>query len=181
MHGEQPDDPLCGNGDNVSFRVNGIGAEPSRYIVQNMRAIDRKEIFATRDDDDEDRLVLELLWAADRPGMSFTHFADDGEPISVMGFHKLRKGVATVWAFGTERWPEAVKSMTKTVRRVIIPALVEGGYHRAECAALTERADTAKWLPSLGMELEAVLAGFGRQREDFSLYVWRPENGFVRW
>lgn len=156
--------------------VDGIGEEPTRYIIQNMREIDRKEIFACRGDKDPEHLLFDTMWAANEPGMAFTYFADDGEPVSVMGWRQTWPNVANVWAFGTDRWPEAVKTMTKVVRRVIVPALVEGGYHRAECAALTERADTAKWLPMLGMKREAVLAGFGSQREDFTLYVWRPEH-----
>ena len=158
----------------------GLAEEPTRHIVKNMREIDCKEIFASREDDDREHLIFDVMWLADRPGLNFTCFAPDGEPVSLFGFQRVRNGVATVYAFGTDRWPEVVLSMTKTVRRVIVPALVEGNYHRAECAALTERADTAKWLPMLGMKCEAVLAGFGSPREDFSLYVWRPGNVFRR-
>ena len=153
-----------------------MGDGPTRYIIQRMREIDRREIYATREDDDEERLLFDMMYLVDKPGLAFTAFAKDGEPVSVFGFHRMRQGVGAVFAFGTDRWNEVVLSMTKTVRRVIVPTLIAEGYHRAECAALTDRADTAKWLPSLGMKIEAVLAGFGSQREDFSLYVWRPEN-----
>jgi hypothetical protein len=160
----------------VTKIVRGLAEEPTRYIVGRLRQIDRKEIFATREDTDEEHLLFDLMYVAEKPGLHFTAFAGDGEPVAVFGYSRLREGVATLFAFGTDRWKEVVLSMTKVILRVIFPTLTDEGYHRADCAALKERADTAKWLPFLGLSCEAVLAGFGSQREDFSLYVWRPER-----
>jgi hypothetical protein len=58
----------------------------------------------------------------------------------------------------------------------MLPSLVEGGVHRIECRSFMGRNDTHKWLTSLGAYPEAVLAAFGRQREDFVLYAWLADD-----
>lgn len=159
--------------------VRHLDIDAACHVIANMRQIDRDEIFATRDRDSEAELLADVIHASRiRPGRGqvFVFFTDEGVPVSLMGWSEVAPGIANVWCFGTDDWPKAILSMTKIVHRVIVPELMRNGFQRAECAALSSRADTAKWLPMLGLKPEAVLAGFGRQREDFTLYVWNPEN-----
>ena len=162
-----------------SYRA-GIRPEDACYVIDQMRAIDREEIFASPGTRTELELLANVLDAShfspSAEGQVFTFFDDEGTPIALMGWKEYAPGNANVWCFGTDEWRKAILTMTKVVHRVIVPALLRTGVVRAECAALASRADTAKWLPMLGLLPEAVLAGFGRQREDFTLYVWTPEN-----
>lgn len=145
------------------------------HIAANLRDDDRREVFATQENDDLGNFVRMIGFAAGLPGGVWVHRAKDGEPVAMQGYWRMWPGVCSVWAFGTSRWPEIVLGMTRHSRRVIFPQILREGYHRAECRALRDRADTGRWLPLLGLKPEAVLAGLGRQREDFILYAWvRP-------
>jgi hypothetical protein len=80
--------------------------------------------------------------------------------------------VAGCWAFGTDGWPRVVKGVTRHVKRVMVPALLKEGFHRAECRALAKREDTKLWLTSLGWKAEAAMSEFGVRHEDFTLFAW---------
>ena len=142
------------------------------YILDHLREIDRRELYATHHDTDPRTLLAETMVCEQFKGQRFTLYTDDWEPVSLMGWHEMWPGVVSVWAFGTDKWPSVVRTMTRLSKKVILPTLIAEGVHRAECKALASRADTAKWLPSLGLKQEAVLVGFGSRREDFILYAW---------
>lgn len=152
--------------------VEGLDEQATCYIIDHLRDVDRQEIFATHHDTDPRTLLAETLICEQFKGQRYTLLTDKREPVSVMGWHEMWPGVASVWAFGTDKWPSVVRTMTKLGKRVILPTLIAEGIHRAECKALAHRADTAKWLPTLGLKQEAVLVGFGSRREDFILYAW---------
>jgi hypothetical protein len=100
----------------------------------------------------------------------------DGEVAGIGGFVPLWSGVCTVWMLATPRFAEVGLEVTRFVRRVILPALQEVGYHRAEARALRGNDGTARWLHLLGFHQEAVIAQFGRAREDFVLFAWTPHE-----
>jgi hypothetical protein len=62
----------------------------------------------------------------------------------------------------------------------MVPALLEAGYHRAECRSLASRQDTRLWLTGLGWVEEAVLAEFGSRRENFVLYAWTASRALPK-
>jgi RimJ/RimL family protein N-acetyltransferase len=62
--------------------------------------------------------------------------------------------------------------MTRWSLDYVIPILRQAGYHRGEAYVLAENTDSRRWIELLGGEIEAVLKGFGRNREDFLLYTW---------
>jgi hypothetical protein len=90
-----------------------VEREAVEHIVKHLRPRDREEIFALRWDDDEQKLVDEvMLWTGD---MTWVWWRDD-EPISLQGAWPIRPGVWSCWAFGTHRWPQVVLGMTKHSR-----------------------------------------------------------------
>ena len=153
----------------------GPDLDALRHIAFNLRERDTAEVFATRWTDDPEDLATdagnygEFQWIA----------AHDDVPVAAIGAIPVWPGVWSVWAFGTDDWNKVVLSLTKHVKRFMIPALYEHKAHRVECRALKDHAEACKWLELLGAHKEAALDGFGRHREDFNLYVWRREN--VRW
>lgn len=147
------------------------------YVVRNLRDRDRDEIFALRWDDDEDKVIEEvMLWAG---AMTWT-FRRDGVPVSVLGIWPVRPHVWSVWAFGTNRWPRVLSAMTKHIRRFIIPALLRAQFKRAEAVALATHEDSRRWLTALGAREEGVRQAYGRNGEDFVSYVWGPQD-VLRW
>ena len=147
-------------------------AEPSvdvvRKICQNLRARDRQEIFATKWTDDPEEVVAGVIasgafrWAA----------LVDGEPVALIGARPRWPGVWSMWAFGTDRWPEVVRTLTKHAKRFMMPALMNAGAVRADCHALAEHTDARRWLERLGATAETELAAWGKNGQSFVCYVW---------
>jgi hypothetical protein len=155
------------------IKVTGVSPFALSHIITNLRPEDREEIEAVRGKGfDRLRMSMELCQlAATHDGWIFWNGATD-EPIAALGAWAMTPKVAGCWAFGTVDWPLAVKAVTKHVRKIMIPGLLQAGFHRAECRALASREDTERWLTGLGWRAEAVLVGFGVRREDFTLFAW---------
>jgi len=154
----------------VKVQATPVTAEGLAYIVRNLRPRDRREIFALRWDDDEAQFVAHVYASAGDLWRMWS--IDGGEPVAVNGVVPVRPGVVIAGAFGTSRWRSVVKPMTRWSLDYVIPILRQAGYHRGEAYVLAENTDSRRWIELLGGEIEAVLKGFGRQREDFLLYAW---------
>jgi len=139
-----------------------------RYIVDRMRERDRQELFALRwDDSAEDLAEAVMSWG------EFSWVAGLGnEPIAAIGATLIHPGNWQVWAFGTDRWPEIALSLTRHVRRVMTPALLESGMLRSECKTLDIHTNAHRWLEVLGAEKESENPNYGRNGETFFTYVW---------
>lgn len=146
-----------------------VTVEGLRHIVQHLRPRDRREIFALRWTDDEEKFVEEVSHTA---GELWRMWSIDSEPVAVNGVVPVRPGVVISGAFGTKHWRSVVRPMTRWSLDYVIPVLCQAGYHRGEAYVLAENKDSRRWIELLGGELEAVLKGFGRGREDFLLYAW---------
>ena len=159
-----------------------VTIEGVRYIARYLRPRDRREIFALRWNDDEDDFVAEVCRVA---GDLWRMWAIDGEPIAVNGVVPVRPGVVLAGAFGTKRWRSILRPMTRWSLDYVIPVLRQANYHRGEAYVLAENTDSRRWIELLGGEIEAVLKGFGRGREDYLLYAWdltreRSEDNVLR-
>lgn len=144
---------------------------PVHYVAQNMREKDREEIFATRWDDSAQDVAADVVASGPFNWVAF----NGGEPVAVVGAAPLWPGVWSVHMFATEAFGGIAISLTKFVRRVMIPALTESGAHRAQCDSLVGHEKAHYWLEALGARQEGVLRGYGRQGEDFVRYVWSKE------
>lgn len=149
-----------------------VTPEAVHFLIARMRQEDRDEIFALRWDDDDDALANEVMGYS---GEMTRVWVVDGQPASILGTHPTRPGVWRCWGFGTEQWPLVVASMTRHIRRFIVPALLRGGVHRIECIAAASHASARKWLESCGGVLEGTQHGLGRNGEDYVTYVYRED------
>lgn len=139
------------------------------YICRNMRADDRSEIFATRWDDDPDQLAADAFtrWGE----MSYIAFAQDGTPVASIGATPVWPGVWSGWMMATDRFGEVGKPLTKWIRRVMLPAIAKAGCHRAEARSESTHHAAHRWMEMLGAKPESVLRQYGRQKQDFILFV----------
>lgn len=153
----------------MTVAMHEVSREGITHIVRNLRERDRREIFALRWDDDEDKLIDELSRGA---GAMWKVWSWDQEPVAMNGVFPVRPGVVIAGAFGTPNWKYTLRAMTRWAHEFIIPALRKANYHRGEAYVLASNTDSRRWIESLGGEVEALLKGFGREREDFLLYVW---------
>jgi hypothetical protein len=153
----------------MSIVKTGLAPDPLRYVLQRLRPLDRKELFATRTHDSPERAADEIMRACAPFGTLFWH---NHEPVAALGFFPMWPGVVSVWAFGSSLWGRVVQAMTRHIVNEMGPELLKRGVHRAECRTLTERQDSERWLRALGGRAEGILREFGRNREDFTVYAW---------
>jgi hypothetical protein len=138
------------------------------HVAQHMRDMDRREVFGTRWTDSTETLAVELANLTP----SFVWTARDGEPAYAFAMNAVRPGVWTGGGFGTERWPEVMRSVSKHLKGFLVPLMLSTA-HRIECCSLAAKVDAHPWLRWLGAEQEAVLHGYGRGGEDYILFTWR--------
>jgi hypothetical protein len=146
-----------------------VSQEGLTHIVRNLRERDRREIFAMRWNDDEGELVAAVYQVA---GDLWRMWTLDGEPVAVNGVVPVRPGVVIAGAFGTRKWRAVVRPMTRWSLDYVLPVLRMSGHHRGEAYVLATNTDSRRWIELLGGEVECLLKGYGRGREDFLLYAW---------
>ena len=135
---------------------------------QNLRARDRAELFATEWSDDPAVLAEH---AANSGAFRWGCYLD-GRPVAMIGAAPRWPGVWTAWAWGTDDWPRVVLTLTRHVRRFMLPALLRAGAHRVDAWALAEHEDARRWLERCGAKPVNHLVGWGRNRETFVVHVW---------
>lgn len=139
------------------------------YIARNMRARDRDECLACGFTT-PDALAAGTFAAG---GVQWLCWLD-ARPVASLGAHPLWPNVWQCWAWGTDEWPRIALSMTRQALRVLRPALLDVGVHRAQCASLGTHTDAHAWLESMGWTREAVLRRYGRQGQDFVMFSYVP-------
>ncbi|HTI86320.1 MAG TPA: hypothetical protein VL966_06930 [Alphaproteobacteria bacterium] len=138
------------------------------FVAARMRDPDRDEIFATRWDDDPEKIADETIACA-RFGCVAWH---GGEPAAVVCAMPLWPGVWTVAMYATTSWPAVAPAVTRWIRRQLMPDIVATGAHRAECRSLATHVMAHRWLERLGARREALLTDYGRNREAYYVYAW---------
>lgn len=137
-------------------------------ICRNLRERDREELFATRFGDDPADLANSAVASG---GFRWGAYLD-GRPVAAIGAQPRWPGVWTAWAYGTDDWPRVALTLTKHVRRFMLPALLRAGAHRVDAFALETHTDARRWLEMLGARPKNILAKWGRNGENFVCYVW---------
>lgn len=98
---------------------------------------------------------------------------DDGTPVAVVSAVEAWPHRYEVGMFATNDWPKVARGLTRWGLRVMKPAMLAGGGHRAECRSVDFHHEAHRWLEHLGFIREAVLPDCGKNRETFFQYAWR--------
>ncbi len=138
-------------------------------VAEAMREWDRREIFATRWDDDPAAMANDAALMGQRFG--WISGLDDC-PIAAFGCFELWPGVFSMWLFATDNFQHIRFSMTKLIVRHIVPMLWEAGAHRLECRSMEGHVDAQAWLNLIGAKREGQQNGYGRGGENFLCYAW---------
>ena len=144
------------------------------YVCRHLRAQDRAEVLATHWTTDPSELAQPI--AMSRQELSWCFLGLDGEPIALLGAHQLWPGMWAPWAMATPRFEEIGWSVTRFVKRTMIPRMVELGFNRAECRTLETNVQAQRWLERLGAVRESENPRVGRDNQTFYTYVFYPEN-----
>lgn len=98
---------------------------------------------------------------------------DEGVPAAVVSAAEIHPGAYQVGMFATDDWPMVARGVTRWGLRVLKPAMLAAGGHRAECRSIADHHTAHRWLASLGFVREAALPDCGKRRETFYQYAWR--------
>ena len=139
------------------------------YIATFLRERDREEVFALRYEEDPARLAMDTFALGEFQWIAYA----DQTPAASIGAFPVWPGVWQCWAYGTDRWPEVVRTLTKHVRRFMRPALLNSDARRLQCWAMESHDDARKWLKFLGAQEEARLDNYGKNGQTFVCYSWR--------
>lgn len=143
------------------------------HIVHNMRESDRREIYAVRWSEDEGELVEDVMSVA---GKLWRVWTWDGEPVAINGVVPIRPGVVNCAMFATDKWRKVIWPMTHWAQEWLIPALQISHYHRGEAYVAASNMQSRRWIAALGGKPEAYLYHYGKNKEDYILFVWRLDD-----
>lgn len=149
-----------------------IDHEVTRFIVENLRPEDRREIDAVSRDESDDARIERYMMLAE-----FTFWAEWGErPAGLIGAWPLWPGIWQVYAFGTEDFERVAPTLTKFAKRFMTPALIRAGAHRAQCDSIADHHRAHRWLESMGYENEGAMRKYGRGGETFYRFAYVTEG-----
>lgn len=133
-----------------------------------MRTMDAEEIMPLMFSDKAEDLAQGISFAT---GKKFVAFSN-GIPVACWGAILTKPQFYSVWMFSTNRWPEVALSVTRHVRKELMPALIETGAVRAECWSMDGHTVAHRWLEILGARREATVSDYGPARKPFHCYSW---------
>lgn len=139
-----------------------------------MRQADRDEIYNVVGHNNPFLLAQQTLDAS-RMGEAIIATGSDGRPIAVMGFMARHPGICEMFAYGTDAFSRVALTLTRYGLRVMKPAMLAAGLHRAECKSRFDHTDAHRWLEALGFRREGVLKAYGSDRADYVQFAATAE------
>lgn len=139
-------------------------------ICHNLRAHDKREIFATRFDSEPEDLLASTMSLSETSWIAYYN----NEPVAVFGIMPIAPDVWSAYAFATDRFPKIAISLTRFIKKGIIPSLLATSAKQVQALVWTEYHQARKWLRGFGAREEAVIPNLGKGGEDFALTIWRP-------
>lgn len=154
----------------VVYALDDSHAEDVLKICQSLRREDKQEIFATRFDDKPEDLAESTMKTK---GSSWIIYHND-DPVGVLGFIPVSPGIWTAFAFANDGFNKVAISLTRFIRKGILPSLLATGAKQIQAMVWMEYHQARKWLRGFGAREEAVIPNLGKNGEDFALTIWRP-------
>lgn len=134
-------------------------------ILNNLRPEDEAEYRATLADTPKGLAASGLL--STRP------FCWTAGRVAFIAAHRTTPHCFGISMAATPEWPSVALSVTKWVRREMIPILRSVGALRAEARMVDGHPSAGKWMESLGAVHEAEMPLAGINGETLHLYAWR--------
>ncbi|MFN7185436.1 MAG: hypothetical protein ACK5VE_03580 [Alphaproteobacteria bacterium] len=145
-----------------------------RYVLENLRAKSREDVFGASDVDPAGY----ARYLANAPGFHRAVYYQ-GKPAAVFGAIPMHKGVWSLYGMGTDDWISVWRLVTLVCKRDIVRAVLSAGAHRAECLSPATHEDTHKWLRFLGLDYEVPVPQYGKGGEDYILFAWLKDRADV--
>ena len=142
------------------------------YILRNLRSFDQIEANAMSMSDDP------IQWAAQIISSGpFQWVALYGEePVATFGAVPRWPAVWSTWCLGTALFPHVALSVSRHIKRVMLPAVLMAGMQRADAFVVEDYQQAHRWMRTIGATREARLANWGKNGETFVSYIWLRET-----
>ena len=149
------------------MRVSELTHNDVLYVAAHMREWDRREIYASRWDDDPVALTESIMLMG-----AFSWICGLDRPIAAIGAYPIYPGVWSCWMFATDEIKDIRVSLTRFVKRDMVNALLRAGAHRVECRSMEGHTDAHEWLKIMGVQYEATHPMAGKNGETFHTFAW---------
>ena len=137
------------------------------FIARHMRKRDAEEILPlTWTGEPEDLAAQSVVGGISTVALS------GGAPVACWGAVEIRPCMWNVWMFATDRWAEVALSVTRQIKKEMIPWLISAGAVRADCWSMEGHDEAHRWLECLGARREATLEDYGTERKLYHCYSW---------
>lgn len=150
----------------MTARIVGGNVRDLSYIAANLRPQDRAEIDCQAPGWHPVHLALSAL-----QGMAYIAEID-GNPEAAFGAGEKRQGLWIAWSWGTPRIRRAVPYISRFIREVMGPDIIEKGGRRVEAYAMAGNGLAERWLTDLGATKRCLLPDYGINGEEFILFDW---------
>lgn len=140
------------------------------YVCLNMRAVDAREIFACRWDDDRAELAAQTMRAVRLCGRAWC--VGKERPVAVLGAVQVWPSRWAAFQFATDEWSRVALAATRFALREAMPLIASLGARRCEVRSADWRHDAHRWLEALGATREAVHPNDGRDGSAYVTYAW---------
>jgi len=138
------------------------------FIARRMREMDAEEIFPLMWNGRPEDLAAGICAAGGIANVSLSN----GVPVAAWGACYIRPNVWSVWMFSTDRWPEVALTVTRNIRKEMMPSMIDSGAVRAECWSMEGHDVAHRWLGVLGAVRECSVEDYGSNRKTYFCYSW---------
>lgn len=144
-----------------------LSMEDVERVARNLCPRHARNVCMLSFADDPVAAAMGVMWA-NPIGVSFWR---DGEPVAVGGAVITHPNNASTFFFGTPAWPKCLLEISRFYHHDLRDTLTRAGVRRVSVFAPAGDPEGERWKKLLKCELEAVLKGFGKNGEDFSLFT----------
>ena len=133
-----------------------------------MRDMDAEEIFPLTWTGKPEDLAMAICASGGIANVALC----SGRPVAAWGATLVKPKMWQVWMFSTDRWPSVALTVTRNIRKEMMPSMIESGAVRADCWSMEGHDVAHRWLEVLGALRECSVEDYGATRKTFHCYSW---------
>lgn len=160
----------------MTAELHALNLRSVEYVTMNMRAADKREIFAQSRFDSEYVVAWHLWTSLKDRGLGRVVWWD-GRPAIVAGVVEDWPGVWGCVMYGTDDTRCCVIEAIRYMRKVITEVMEEHEGHRLYADSRFDHTEAHRLLERLGARREAEMLGFGRDGSTYYRYAWVRGTG----
>ena len=144
------------------------------YLILNMRAQDRAEIYPLRWHDNPLQLAMEAHANIRNTGRGRVAWYK-GRPCAMAAMCEDWPGVWVIWMFGTDDFRNGAVELLRWFRKEANDILTICKGHRIHADSLSTYDEAHKMIEAMGGRKEHTFRHYGKNGEDYTRYVWLKE------